>query len=386
MKFDNTDSSKKLFSFLNIHPSCIATFNTIVKSENADIEEIIKKHTNIFSAFNTSFLYFAKCKNKKCKMVQNIDITDYDFNLPTDEIKCQSCQKRITFDESDFKPLTTIQKDDMIRFFNLISDKYGLLLSKVALNCVYCANPLSPVDDDKLRNVDLICPKCKKVRYIEPLFKIQDDIIEIIDKENGYWLEWYIWKKLESYNAQHNIDFKQITNSNKKFEADVCLFSDEKFVIIECKDTSDIDSTFRKLNLISQIADKFILVSTARIDEGKLDSFSKELGDKFEYISPDQITNIDKIVKKILKKQSNPPKSDFKMDKTLINIANIVNFTDMSSNSPTSWKWDFGDGMFCEVANPSHQYVRRGIFTVALEVTNDGGSDVSEKQIRVIGG
>jgi hypothetical protein len=369
---------------LNAHSSCLATFDAIVKSERADIDEIIKKHTNIFCAFETSFIYYAECKNKRCKMVHNIDISDYDFNFPTEQIKCQSCQRLIKFDRSDFKPLNTIQRDDLIRFFNLISEKYGLFLSKVALNCVYCANPLSPVDDDKIRNIDLLCPHCEKIRYVEPLFTIEDDMVKIIGKEQGYWLEWYVWRKLESHNPQHNITFKQIKNSTKKFDADVCLFSDEKFIIIECKDTSNIDKIFSKLYLISQIADKYVLVSTSGIDGGKLESCKNELGDKFEYIPPDQIMNIETSITNIIKTLARPPKSNFTMDKTTVTFPRRVVFTDNSLNSPTSWKWDFGDGSFSDLQNPEHQYRIRGVHTVTLQVANDAGADISNKTLRVL--
>ena len=53
-----------------------------------------------------------------------------------------------------------------------------------------------------------------------------------------------------------------------------------------------------------------------------------------------------------------------------------VNFTDLSTNTPTSWDWDFGDGTAHSYSqNPSHIYTTVGIRTVTLIATNDGGSD-----------
>ncbi len=56
-----------------------------------------------------------------------------------------------------------------------------------------------------------------------------------------------------------------------------------------------------------------------------------------------------------------------------------VQFTDQSTNSPTSWSWTFGDGGTSAVQNPSHQYNSTETFTVTLTATNSAGSDTEEK-------
>ncbi len=56
-----------------------------------------------------------------------------------------------------------------------------------------------------------------------------------------------------------------------------------------------------------------------------------------------------------------------------------VNFTDQSSNGPTSWSWNFGDSGTSTAQNPSHVYNSAGSFTVTLTVTNAGGSDQEVK-------
>lgn len=50
-----------------------------------------------------------------------------------------------------------------------------------------------------------------------------------------------------------------------------------------------------------------------------------------------------------------------------------VAFTDASSNSPTEWLWDFGDGDLSTEQNPSHTYTDPGTYTVDLKATNAGG-------------
>ncbi len=52
-----------------------------------------------------------------------------------------------------------------------------------------------------------------------------------------------------------------------------------------------------------------------------------------------------------------------------------VQFTDTSSNTPTSWDWDFGDGSaHSNEQSPVHTYSAVGPYTVSLTATNSGGS------------
>ncbi|MFM8963521.1 MAG: PKD domain-containing protein, partial [Sphingomonadales bacterium] len=61
---------------------------------------------------------------------------------------------------------------------------------------------------------------------------------------------------------------------------------------------------------------------------------------------------------------------------------NIVSFTDLSQNLPTSWAWDFGDGFTSIEQNPTHVFVP-GTYTVTLTVTNAAGSSTSTQQVVV---
>lgn len=52
-----------------------------------------------------------------------------------------------------------------------------------------------------------------------------------------------------------------------------------------------------------------------------------------------------------------------------------VIFTDISTQSPTSWSWSFGDGGASAVQNPGHSYAAEGTYAVTLTAINDAGQN-----------
>lgn len=60
-----------------------------------------------------------------------------------------------------------------------------------------------------------------------------------------------------------------------------------------------------------------------------------------------------------------------------------VVFEDLTSNTPTSWAWNFGDGNNSILKNPTHTYVAEGKFKVSLVATNTDGSSTFEYEILV---
>ncbi|PIP54217.1 MAG: hypothetical protein COX07_06525 [Bacteroidetes bacterium CG23_combo_of_CG06-09_8_20_14_all_32_9] len=52
-----------------------------------------------------------------------------------------------------------------------------------------------------------------------------------------------------------------------------------------------------------------------------------------------------------------------------------VSFSDQSTNGPTSWLWDFGDGNTSTAQNPTYTYINNGIYNITLIVQNAYGSD-----------
>jgi PKD repeat protein len=70
-----------------------------------------------------------------------------------------------------------------------------------------------------------------------------------------------------------------------------------------------------------------------------------------------------------------PPVADFAGDPLAGEAPLLAGFTDLSSGSPTSWEWDFGDGMTSVEQHPTHIYSDPGIYPVTLTVTSAGGTD-----------
>jgi PKD repeat protein len=60
-----------------------------------------------------------------------------------------------------------------------------------------------------------------------------------------------------------------------------------------------------------------------------------------------------------------------------------VAMRDTSTNAPTSWSWDLGNGTTSTVQNPSVTYAAAGIYTVVLTATNSAGSNSVTKTVTV---
>lgn len=75
------------------------------------------------------------------------------------------------------------------------------------------------------------------------------------------------------------------------------------------------------------------------------------------------------------------PVANFSIDSSM---APVINFTDQSGNTPTSWHWDFGyNNDTSNVQNPSYTYPVNGNYTVCLKVANQYGQDSICKQLTI---
>ncbi len=73
------------------------------------------------------------------------------------------------------------------------------------------------------------------------------------------------------------------------------------------------------------------------------------------------------------------PIANFSVSDTTIQQNDTVQFSDLSVNSPTTWKWYFGDGDSSALQNPSHIYLTTGNFSVSLIAGNASGYDTLTK-------
>ena len=76
--------------------------------------------------------------------------------------------------------------------------------------------------------------------------------------------------------------------------------------------------------------------------------------------------------------QPQAPTASFSAD-SVQSCLGLIKFSENSSNSPTSWSWDFGDGKTSIIKDPVHQYTSAGIFTIKLTASNSIGNDVETK-------
>jgi len=98
--------------------------------------------------------------------------------------------------------------------------------------------------------------------------------------------------------------------------------------------------------------------------------------DSFTYIITDAVgSTAQATVHVTISKAVLPPNADFTSSQTTIVVRDIVRFTDLSTNEPTTWSWTFGDGASSSASDPVHQYKKPGTYTVSLTVSNAADSD-----------
>ena len=78
-----------------------------------------------------------------------------------------------------------------------------------------------------------------------------------------------------------------------------------------------------------------------------------------------------------------PYSADFVADLTTVEIGQSVTFTDLSSGTPTSWNWNFGDSGSSTDQNPVHTYASVGTYTVEL-ISSDGVDSDNEIEVDYI--
>jgi PKD repeat protein len=78
------------------------------------------------------------------------------------------------------------------------------------------------------------------------------------------------------------------------------------------------------------------------------------------------------------------PVAAFSASTTLGAVSLKVQFTDKSTNSPTAWKWNFGDKSTSTAMSPTHKYTTAGKYTFTLTVKNAAGSSIATKTSYIV--
>lgn len=85
----------------------------------------------------------------------------------------------------------------------------------------------------------------------------------------------------------------------------------------------------------------------------------------------------------LLQYQLQAPVASFTTSVASGNAPLTVSCTDTSTNAPSSWSWDFGNGTSSSLQNPSVVYNTPGSYTVTLTASNSSGSTVASRTIVV---
>ncbi len=81
--------------------------------------------------------------------------------------------------------------------------------------------------------------------------------------------------------------------------------------------------------------------------------------------------------------QSQSPDASFTWSPGEPTAGDLVQFTDTSTENPTSWSWSFGDDSSSTNADPSHTYTTAGTYVVTLVVSNEAGTDSISQNVTI---
>lgn len=78
-----------------------------------------------------------------------------------------------------------------------------------------------------------------------------------------------------------------------------------------------------------------------------------------------------------------PPIADFSVSTTTPLFNSEVQFTDLTTNMPNGWDWDFGDGQSSNLQNPVHSFQQAGLHTITLISDNCFSTDTVSHELTV---
>jgi S-layer protein (TIGR01567 family) len=110
-------------------------------------------------------------------------------------------------------------------------------------------------------------------------------------------------------------------------------------------------------------------------------AWTLKIGDKIGNLKLKKIVNgtdVSNLGSLTFEKNSKFPVAAFSASPIIGKAPLKVKFTDESTGSPTSWKWDFGDGTYSTAKNPVHKYTKAGKYTISLTANNVEGNNTKK--------
>jgi len=172
---------------------------------------------------------------------------------------------------------------------------------------------------------------------------------------------------------QNGLYFVNIAGAGYSYNASILSTSSNVQPITLKQKTERIDTDFKLKSLKSII------------------SMEYNIGDEFIFtgysgLLTDAVSDIPTINKTItFTFQGVPPISLFTINSESLTIGKTISFIDQSTNTPTTWEWDFGDGTTSTLQNCNHIYSTDGTYNVTLTTSNEFGKNSITKQIVVKG-
>lgn len=291
LNFESSETSNNLFKFLKFHLSMRLILSALIKSR-FDLDDAWEKLNKIIEKQKISFMKSATCHSCN-ELIETLHILDDKTHL-THSISCPHCSTKNILSSKDYIYVINPYFENFIRVL-LYCCKLKILSQNYVYNCFKCGSIFATKENEKLKS---ICPKCKEYLYLSTqFFPLYEEFENLTKDENGYWLDWYVWRLLDK---KGEIGVEVISDKNH-FECDIIKLIRNKRVIIECKDTNNDDHFLSKLASIKKVCDFYVLVSSVEIKQDTINTIEEIMDSKFIYIEPKQIENIQKILKQKIK-------------------------------------------------------------------------------------
>jgi subtilisin family serine protease len=129
-----------------------------------------------------------------------------------------------------------------------------------------------------------------------------------------------------------------------------------------------LDGTSMSAPLVAGLA-ALIKSHMPQFRKPEIDSIIMNHADTIDYLNPSYVGLLGSGRINACSSLAGLPTADFSAGPVLMGFSPLtVDFVDQSPETPTSWKWKFGDGDSADIQNPSHTYTEAGFKTVSLSV------------------